>query len=1037
MLLAIALLSVPVTSDDNKCNPYANTNDSCKANFQKDQTGLCTCTPGFTLDKTSCIACEGGKYKDTYGIGVCLACASNYIKNSWYSDKINYPILNSSSSCICGQTYYRDKAPKGSNLDFECKKCPENTLCYYELVEETALIDPIVSPDIDRSLDFRGLNLTQDRIELGLDFYSNERQLTIETLPIEAGYWRWNNKTANLFECASKFACPASRDGSTTCSDVTDTSFPLCEVCKDGASKNSLGVCEECEPMGVMVLICFSILLGMVLSLYIFCWLNVYVFILTEDQKVNFPRYFPKPTLLWKTFRDSPNKTDDGKHWGQRLRTYFKVLISFYQIASSLPNTLATSYPKIYTDFTLYTGPIVNLKVMSLDCFWFYKRYGYYGTFGAVILVPILVVLLGWLVVYPLALCRYPESKARIKKELWNLFYIYSFIIYSHTSTTALSMFDCEHFHDLDADVDDNKAEFLKDDRSIDCSDDNADYQIAKAIACLAVVMYPIGISCMYAYQLWKHRDAIKNEETRDDNPAIESIGFLWKDYRPQYWWFELFENLRRFCFTAAAKMEWFPNGSPLQLALLLLIAHICIYVYGLNCPFQENEENWTARFGQWAIFFQLLLALVASARDKTPPEGTYNISENDVWGVILVILNCTVVSLVGLGMGWPFIVKWYQSREEIYTEGGQSLTSFKNYKEDKDNKEKSDDTHFIEYYKKVAQSQSGEGVADWGALPEGSWKTWCGVCKKSKIHEDEVLRLPGFEWRCAKGNGPIDQGRVKFVVNMTIDEVAIHIRGSKNYHKTAAGRLISELGNGPQAQSQRQLQGLASARNITSQRQIQAQQLQLPPDIVWRQTYSAINVGWGWPGMLHEQRDFIVHEFMKEERMGDGMREVIICSKSSPNSSDLCKDLSVQNSRTRAEKMTGYLLKEHVSKETGQATQTEITFVAEFNLGGRFSFYQFGKFYRNFLAWYLHDEVEMWKKVEKVHNDPSRRMTDTFGVDQYLPETLRKNDNVRGLIKTQSYVDQQTRNISKKIKRRTNGVGEGDEGREYRLGWG
>lgn len=94
----------------------------------------------------------------------------------------------------------------------------------------------------------------------------------------------------------------------------------------------------------------------------------------------------------------------------------------------------------------------------------------------------------------------------------------------------------------------------------------------------------------------------------------------------------------------------------------------MCIYVYGLSCPFRENEENWTARFGQWAIFFQLLLALVASARDNTPSKGSWNISNSQVWGVVLIIINCLVAFLVVLGMAWPFLVRWWTNREKKFT---------------------------------------------------------------------------------------------------------------------------------------------------------------------------------------------------------------------------------------------------------------------------------------------------------------------------------------------------------------------------------
>ena len=173
------------------------------------------------------------------------------------------------------------------------------------------------------------------------------------------------------------------------------------------------------------------------------------------------------------------------------------------------------------------------------------------------------------------------------------------------------------------------------------------------------MIIYPFGITLLYFYKLYMNLDDIKNGEARENNEAIQSIGFLWKDYRPEYWWFEIFENMRRFFFTAVTKMDWFPNGSPLQMALLLLVAHICIHVYGMTCPFREFDENLTARFGQWVIFFQLLISLVATAREHASTQGTINISDNTYWGVFLIIMNLLVAFLVGLGVILPFFFKW------------------------------------------------------------------------------------------------------------------------------------------------------------------------------------------------------------------------------------------------------------------------------------------------------------------------------------------------------------------------------------------
>ena len=54
------------------------------------------------------------------------------------------------------------------------------------------------------------------------------------------------------------------------------------------------------------------------------------------------------------------------------------------------------------------------------------------------------------------------------------------------------------------------------------------------------ILLYPIGITTLYSYELWKHQVGIKDAENRDTNENIQHISFLWRDYRPEFWWFEV-----------------------------------------------------------------------------------------------------------------------------------------------------------------------------------------------------------------------------------------------------------------------------------------------------------------------------------------------------------------------------------------------------------------------------------------------------------------------------------------------------------------
>eukprot|EP00519_Triparma_laevis_P003885 CAMPEP_0182499918 /NCGR_PEP_ID=MMETSP1321-20130603/8025_1 /TAXON_ID=91990 /ORGANISM="Bolidomonas sp., Strain RCC1657" /LENGTH=96 /DNA_ID=CAMNT_0024704173 /DNA_START=21 /DNA_END=308 /DNA_ORIENTATION=+ len=84
----------------------------------------------------------------------------------------------------------------------------------------------------------------------------------------------------------------------------------------------------------------------------------------------------------------------------------------------------------------------------------------------------------------------------------------------------------------------DDETRYLIADRSIDCNSEL--HKKFKILSILMILVYPIGITTVYAYELWKHQEAIKDAQKRNTNENIQHIIFLWRDYRPEFWWFEI-----------------------------------------------------------------------------------------------------------------------------------------------------------------------------------------------------------------------------------------------------------------------------------------------------------------------------------------------------------------------------------------------------------------------------------------------------------------------------------------------------------------
>jgi hypothetical protein len=74
----------------------------------------------------------------------------------------------------------------------------------------------------------------------------------------------------------------------------------------------------------------------------------------------------------------------------------------------------------------------------------------------------------------------------------------------------------------------------------------------------MQVLVYPIGIPLMYSLVLWRNSSLLDPVGTQSmpDHLSLASrerheeklagLAFLYKQYHPRVWWFELFETARR-----------------------------------------------------------------------------------------------------------------------------------------------------------------------------------------------------------------------------------------------------------------------------------------------------------------------------------------------------------------------------------------------------------------------------------------------------------------------------------------------------------
>ena len=335
-----------------------------------------------------------------------------------------------------------------------------------------------------------------------------------------------------------------------------------------------------------------------------------------------------------------------------------KIVVTFLQSMCYLPEIYyAVTWPRQLTGLLNAFNPL-NLDVFSLvqlECLT--GRLTFYHRLLLVTLGPIFVAM---------ALCAAALVARRRGRPAGAAAFIdldlkLCFFVFASTSTSIFQAFAC------DDTFDDGRA-VLAADYSISCKTDR--WRGFAAYAGIMVAVYPVGIVCLFAALLFRHRTAIdpplgahdpkllRLEETlrnergkrcslaerckhaaRREDESLKSVRFLFVHYLPMYWYFEPIESVRRLLVTAVAVTV--QPGSSTQLAFGLLTSILSLLLYAAMRPFRQHADNTLAILAATVLTLATFSGLLLSS----------DVVHDDGWsllglGTFLAICTALVVVL-------------------------------------------------------------------------------------------------------------------------------------------------------------------------------------------------------------------------------------------------------------------------------------------------------------------------------------------------------------------------------------------------------
>ncbi|GMH77627.1 hypothetical protein TrLO_g10306 [Triparma laevis f. longispina] len=664
----------------------------------------CTCAPGTTLENGVCVPCAAGFYKSSTSLEACTSCNKFAIEGAVQSTQP----ATSPLSCICSKGDFRVLEPPANSTKIgQCKICPEGTLCH-------------------------------------------DAGVTIDKLPLKRGFWRSGFDSSNVVKCYTEDAC--SQTPSTKFVNITNPideqcagghTGPICNVCLTGYAKNFLGICETCQTESFYIPPEGAVFVAVLVAFFL---ATIYFYYSRKSKKKSGQgrldkfrkRTISKSSLSRSASNGLTAAHNDRDHWFYRARTKAKIMLSFTQILTSFEGVLEIRFPPIFEKFIRLISSTVNLDALQLarvDCI---VDTDFYSTLLAQTLLPLIISVCIFLC-FLVAKCASRGSRERQAHHAdtaWSTFLTLTFIVFSSVSTTIFDTFNCNQ-------IGDDPHYWLARDHSVDCK--SPEHLFYKTYATFMIMVYPVGIPTLYLILLFRNRKRLQKAD-RDYDPKILKISFLWQNYEPGMWWFEVFECARRLGMSGV--LVFVAQGSASQIVVGLLISVITSGLYIHWRPFEKESDDNLAIFTQISLYFTLLAALLRKVDvDKT---DNYNQS---IFGIMLIVINLSSVALIILSQ---FTKPFHYLFDSMLGTKHSHDGVLKGVEEEEIEGQQAFSSHFLT----VAKC----------SFEEGGWMIY------SKKGEDwaNFLDYSGvtFERRCSTGNGFIDETRAVFVVKWDFERI-------------------------------------------------------------------------------------------------------------------------------------------------------------------------------------------------------------------------------------------------------------------------
>ena len=494
---------------------------------------------------------------------------------------------------------------------------------------------------------------------------------------------------------------------------------PFCNDCMNGYFLNPLktNTCSECDQPEVAGYSVFAIIfIGICLLLYGFkvyqetSTVSIYAHDLyhTDTWLVKFKihqleekirlKYKKNVRMIESAAREaSEQMLEYDREMESKIDTMWcklKIYASFFQVVALLPLITGDKLNNMFQTLTVYLS-IINFdfsRTFSLQCLW---DYDFVDVLISMTTCPIIIcgIILGCYHYYvdlsaaPLNIRKTGENRCLVA------FFVWTFLTLPAATNAIFQMLvPCTNipspysYNEYRKRYRMTMPSYLPADGSISCSSER--YKFGVKWASVMVVVYCVILPGIYIYLLVQKGHMMKTRNntiyaldetktniktnangeqvvnyhaTRRRQVTLQPLKFLYAAYHPQYYYWEVFETIRRILLCGVIVVC--QHGKTLQIVAACMICVACIILHEACDPYLSPTLSLSNKITQWQLFGLFFVMLLANDEEFS---DTRDFGLDLV--MILILVGGFIVELLVLFMP----SRWYSSKPQyiaIHTE--------------------------------------------------------------------------------------------------------------------------------------------------------------------------------------------------------------------------------------------------------------------------------------------------------------------------------------------------------------------------------